>query len=494
MRPEFIPCPHDDEKVAEYRNALMKVGVGIVTTAEALDDACRHVTDKHACITSDVVAAYPHVVNMIAHGGFEDSSGRVMLVLPPDRESFKIVRDAIADSHTSITGLASEYIGLDLVRAIEKTADRLGFSLGARSTLTLPRWYTIFPSSGLHEVGHKVDRKIFDRRGNVVGVISGKGGHFSHEAARRKFKHAVIDIRDPESIGLPGPCYLDVYASSNASVAEIKPGFARVSADRCWMDPKPHEHAWKSFWAFVPDYSEKGYCALLEGERCTREVLYKPLGKRSADGVPKATCSATRKVRVLKKSKAILEPQPPREWRLYAGLEVKRDHVHLWSYERVRWKGASVFDIRYYSCTLCDAEVWPKEVEASTLVYRCSYGPAVDRIAKSMRFPKEIRTAFVRKFGSYVGDQKVVDQYQALLAKVERELSDEIRAFNEAAVKVKGRWSAKTPLSVFLDLSEQIAKEHGRRWKAPSWLRAAEQDPGEGGVDDEDGEAGDEDV
>lgn len=481
MRPEFVPCPHDDTKIAEYREALTKVGIAIVTTAEALDSACRHVTGEHACVTSDVIAAYPQVVNMIAHGGFEDSSGRVMLVLPPDREAFRIVRDAISDSHTSIVGLAPNYIEFDLMRAIEETADRLGMPLGSRSTLTLPKWYTIVPSCG-KRLPRALERVVFKPDGSIDETIVGKG-HFS-QGLSTKFEHAVIDIPDPATIGLPGPCFLDAYLSPKASVAEIKPGLARVDADRCWMDQKPHKHVWKKFWAFVPDHSERGYCALLKGERCVEEIRYVATGKRTAKGAEKGACGATRNVKVLNKSRAVLEPRPPKGWKLYAGLKPERDHVHLWNEEDVRWPGSKFFDIDFYFCPLCGAEAWPNDAKPSASVYRWAYGPAVDKIVKSMKFPKELRSAFTSggdHFGVREGGREISERIQKLVDKIEREFLKEIRAFNEAVGKVKNRWSAKTPLSVLLDVSEQVAKEHGRRWKAPGWVLAEER----GHVDDE---------
>ena len=476
MRTEFLPLSANDAEIEAYREALLKAGVGIETTWKALENACRHVTHENACITSDVVAAYPQVVNMIVHGGFEDERGRVLLVLPRDRDVFRFVRDALADSHTAIAGFARRYVESGLIAAIEKTAERNGMPLGPRSTLTLPGWYTIFPSSGDNAKGRRREaRPEFARDGAVADTLGGKGGHISGEVSKAH-SHATIDIPDPASMGLPGPCHLDAYLTSKTSVAEIRHGLARVSADRCYLDPVPHAHKWKSFWAYVPDYSERRYCALLTGERCVVATKFKPekRGKPENGGA----CPETRNVRASSVSRAVLLPQPPADWKIYSGLEPQKGHVHLWHKEHVRWGGSGVFPVENYYCPLCDAESWPIAVHPDPVAYM-NYGPAVDELVKTIRFPKEVRSAFAEdsdQRGSYgapgawdkpVGIQK---QFKTAESKAEKKFGKEILDFKKEVAGLGEKQRRKAPLSVFLEISERVARKHKRRWKPPTWV------------------------
>ncbi len=496
MRPEFLPLSPDDAEIAAYRDALLKVGVGVETTADALENACKHVTSESACILSDVIAAYPQAVNMIVHGGFEDARGRTLLVLPRDHTAFKIVRDALADSHTSIPGFAPKYVEASLIQALEETAERLGMPLGPRSTLSLPGWYTIFPSSGDDAQGRRREpRPTFDKTGKVVEEVSDGGGHISSRVSKDA-EHAAIDIPDPASIGLPGPCFLTAYLTGKTSTAEIKPGLARVDCDRCCLEPLPHKHHWKPFWAYVPDYSEARQCALLTGERCTAKIEFAPSGQSRRGKQKKesgGSCGATRKVKASRVSKAVLLPQPPADWRHYPGLEPQKGHVHLWHKQEVRWAGASIFRLESFYCPLCDAEVWPVEVHPDPMAYM-NYGPAVDKIAKSLRFPKEVRTAFAEdegQRGAYVAPgawnkpEGIQREFKDLTAKVEKELSKEIKAFKAEVEKLGDKQRRKAPLSVFLEISERVADAHKRRWKPPAWVVDVEIETG----DDETSEA-----
>lgn len=496
MRPEFLPLSPDDAEIAAYRDALLKVGVGVETTAEALENACRHVTAENACILSDVIAAYPQAINMVVHGGFEDAHGRTLLVLPRDRTAFRIVRDALADSHTSIPGFAPEYVETSLVQAIEETADRLGMPLGPRSTLSLPGWYTIFPSSGDDAHGRRRElRPSFDKNGMVVEEVSDGGGHISSRVSKSA-EHAAIDIPDPASMGLPGPCFLTAYMTDKTSTAEIKPGLARVNCDRCYLEPLPHKHRWKSFWAYVPDYSEARQCALLTGERCTAKVEFAPSGQSRRGKQKKETsgsCGATRNVKASRVSKAVLLPQPPADWRRYPGLEPQKGHVHLWHKQEVRWAGATVFQIESFYCPLCDAEAWPTEVRQDPLAYM-NYGPAVDKIVKTLRFPKEVRAAFAEdehQRGAYVAPgawnrpEGIQKEFKDLAAKVEKEFAKEIRAFKAQVEKLGDKQRRKAPLSVFLEISERVASAHKRRWKPPAWVVDVEIEAGDELPEDE---------
>lgn len=479
MRSEFIPLSADHREVAAYRDAILKAGVGIETTAEALESACRRVTHEHACIMSDMVAAYPQVVNMIVHGGFEDERGRTLLVLPRDIDAFRIVRDTLADSQTSIAGFATRYVEVGLVAAIEATAAKLGMPLGPRSAITLPGWYTIFPTSGDDAKGRRREaRPAFERSGAIAGSHGGKSGHVSGDVPKDRV-HAIIDIPDPERMGLPGPCFLDAYLGDDTAVAEVKPGLARVYADRCYLERAPHEHRWKSFWVYVPDYSDRRWCALLTGERCMGSVTF-TRGKRGKQ--EKLSCPATRRVKASRVSLAVLEPQPPAGWKVRGGLEPQKGHAHLWHKEEVHWSGRSVFRTEFFYCPLCDAEAWPTSVDLEPTAYM-NYGPAIDQIAKSVRFPADVRSAFTEdpeQRGSYMalgawsetptGIQKV---FKTAVAKAESKFSDEIKAFKEETKKLK----RKAHLSAFLEASESVAKAHGRRWKAPDWVvDAIEQD------------------
>jgi len=504
MRAEFIPLPQTDSEIAAYRDALVKVGVGIETTPEALEAACAHVTEDHACITSDVIAAHPQVVNMIVHGGFEDANGRVLLVLPRDREAFRFVRDALADSHTSIAGFAAKYVETDLIEAIEKAAEKNGMALGPRSTLTLPGWYTIFPTSGDDARGRRHEaRPVFDKDGKVVDNIGDRGGHISGVAPEQA-ENAVIDIPASSSMGLPSPCYLDAYLTGKTSMAEVRPGLARVYADRCYLEPLPHKHKWKPFWAYVPDYSERRYCAMLVGERCTARVGFKPgkaklgkPGKGARDDT--GTCPATHGVRAVDVSKAVLSPQPPVDWMVYGGLEPQKGHVHLWHKESVRWAGSGVFDLENLYCPLCDAEAWPTEVLPNPSAYM-NYGPAVDEVVRGVRFPKEIRSVFspdAEQRGTYVGPGEwnrptgIQKQTKDLVAKTEKKFAKEIAAFKKEVAALGGK-RKKVPLSTFVEISARVASDHGRRWKAPSWI-VDEQEP-EGPEDLEEPDLDEEDL
>lgn len=327
---------------SEYREALIRHGIGIPVDAKTIAKLCRRLLSsaKSGVCAADVnlvAATAPEVAQVVSKGVMRVEDGGHVLVLPPVLSVLDAVRDALwFEADAGARGEKNDWSRPTrvILYALHAATNDTPFALGPRSPIC-----------------HQDKAIAAMPPGEVFGADGSASGNFS-----RHPHDAWMRVRAPlETAGLPQPSFMtfDLCAICGETTnPTVRLGLAVVGS------AKAHDHEWSGFVVPAPD--AKGVAGLLSGEVC-KAVLSGDNGSYHCGAVRDASLASTRKYALpalpawARKDRSILRP----------GLVAPRTHEHVWDPGRVAFgAGANLVVVR---CALCDAQYWSNKIHGESV-------------------------------------------------------------------------------------------------------------------------------